>query len=299
MKNYFQNYFKNLFTSFFDLQVYHRFIQGKTSQAVWHFTISMLLIGIVVGWQIYTHAIPAVREAIDNNLDYLATNYPQDLNIRWDGAQLTTEPEQYHFLAIHPEKLPLFNSLKEDFSGPLLIYTNTNLTMAEADKLLTQHNSIMVIDQNSIFAITDEQEGLRSLVLSEYFDDKQIEINQTNLAQYEQIVKDNLNSWLDLFSKIVFPFFVFGLLLIRLVTSLIMATILWIPARLGKIINTWQQSWRFTLVLSVVVEIIYWISSLLYPDLSFPVYGIAFWVLSLFILLSLKTQTKISSKSKT
>ncbi|MFH2118528.1 MAG: hypothetical protein ABII10_02235 [Candidatus Paceibacterota bacterium] len=294
-----KNYFRNLFSSFFDLQTYRRFIQGKTNQAVWHFVISMLLVGLVISWQFYTRAIPFIKEAVISNLDYLVTNFPSDLVINWDGTQLTTEPEQYHFLALHPEKLPLFDSLEQSFPDPLLIYTNTKLTLDDADELLTQSHSAMIIDQNSVFTITDDQNGLKRLALSEYFNDSQLMIDQANLPQLRQTTQNGILKLLDLTAKLILPLILVGLLLARLFTSLILATLLWIPARLGKVIDTWQESWRFTLVLLVVVEVIHWISLAIYPNLNFPVYTIAFWVLSLFILLALNSQVKTPAKTLT
>jgi len=73
---------------------------------------------------------------------------------------------------------------------------------------------------------------------------------------------------------------------------------LWLPASMGKVIKSWQESWRFTLVLMVVVEIIHWLSVLLYPNSTFSIYSISFWVLSLFILFSLGLQIKSTQLTK-
>jgi hypothetical protein len=128
--------------------------------------------------------------------------------------------------------------------------------------------------------------------LKEYLGEKPLLINQANLPELYDLALTGLASLVEVANILIIPATIVGLILRRFFTSLLLASLLWLPARLGKLINTWSESWRFTLVLLVVVEIIYWLSILLYPNLTFSVYSASFWILSLFILLSLNSQAK-------
>lgn len=292
------NYFKNLLGSFTTPHTYREFIAGPTRRAFGHFLLSMLIIGAAEGLYLSLKTLPKLHEKLVASMDTIVAAYPADLTIEWDGQQLTTHPAKYRVLELEPSQLPLFASLPDNQEK--LVYINDDLTTSSAAEALNQYDAVGIVDQHSLFFNSPEK-GMEEITLADSFGDVQVALQKKMLPQLEtagvQII-DHLQPIVLWAAPVALALL---LLISQLFTSLFYATLLWLPARLSGSIRTWGDSWRFTLVLLVVAEIISLVAALLYPTLNFPVYAVAFWVLSAFILLSLRWQKAppvISSKTK-
>jgi hypothetical protein len=180
--------------------------------------------------------------------------------------------------------LPLFQAPAEP-AWPL-IYVNSQLDAPQALTLLTQEEATILIDQQAVFALSPEGD-LNRYWLEDYLGDNQFVIDQQSLPKWGDLFSTGLDRLLATFSWLIIPIVAIGLTMVRLLSSLFLAALLWLPASLGKAVKNWRETWRFTLVLMVVVEIIHWLARLLYPQSS-SIYALAFWLLSVFILLALK-----------
>lgn len=284
-------YFKNLFNSFTNPDSYSQFIKGKNSTAFWHFAISMLVIGTLQGLYFSTTGLPILREKIDLGLDNVQAGYPVDLEIAWDGSQLTTTPEEYHTIKLDLAELELFDQLPADVSyNQALLYINEDLSFNEAVETMDQENVDGIIDQESFYFSSPESGKVEQYALREALQDTDFTVNKDALPVLRELVNQGVDAGLKFIIWFLPLVLAVATLVSRLMISLVFATLLYIPAKLGKFLADWQQSWRFTLVLLVVVEILSQLASLLYPSLTFPVHSTAFWILSLFILVALKTK---------
>ena len=283
-------YFKNLIESFFKPELYQAFIKAKSRKAFGHFALSMVLIGVVQGFYFGSVLLPEFREKAQQSLDQLMTVYPAELQITWDGEQLTTTPAEFDELRFDSGELAIFDQVPGGVSpNQAALYVNRDLSLSEAVDLMAEEDVEGVIDQRSAFFVT-EGAGVEELLLRDYLQDTTFVIDRDSLP----LARDYLGQGLEAVLRMALWFlpiiFALALLVSRLIVSLIFATLLLFPARLGKAISNWRESWRFTLVLLVVVETLSQATRLLYPQLSFPVYSVAFWSLSLFILLALNTE---------
>ncbi len=290
-------YLKNLFGSFYNPQVYQDFINSKTSMAVWHFLISMVLIGALHGVYLASVGLPMLREKAQQSVDQLMATYPKDLIINWDGEKLTTQPEEYHELRIDPSELALFDELPgRPAPNQSLLYLNQDLSPSEAAALLDEENLEGLIDQESLYYLDPESGSLQEIAIQEYLEASELTIDKDSLPVAEQYLDQGVEVMLRLARWFLPALLAIGLTIGHLIVSLVFATLLYLPARMGKLITRWRESWRFTLVLLVVVEILSRATFWLYPNLDFPVYSVAFWALSVFILLALNNQPKPQSK---
>lgn len=290
------SYFQNLISSFFNPHVYLSFIRAKSSKAFAHFALSLVLIGAAQGFYFVYKLFPMLRERLTVSADEIVADYPADLLFHWDGQSLTTEPDTYDQLVMRPSDLPLFAELAGQ--DEVIVYRDAELTASEAAAVLGENQVGLVVDRQAMYYLSQES-GMEIAPLSDHLDENSLTINKNVIT----MARDWLFSAMPVAEKFVWwlaPLLVIaGLLVSRLVTALIFATILLLPARLGKVITTWRESWRFTLVLLVVVEIVSLAVSLLYPGLTFPVYSVAFWALSAFILLALNAeQPEVSNVKK-
>jgi hypothetical protein len=210
------------------------------------------------------------------------------LTISWNGQQHATDPAKYHLLLLDPAVLPLFRG-EGVTESDTLVYMNADLTAQEASEAMTSYKAAAVVDQHSLFYSTPET-GLSEEALGEYLGDRQFELKRDMLPALRNAAVETVTRlqptalWLG-------PVVVALLVLIaQFFTSLVFATLLFLPAKLFGALETWTQSWRLTLVLLVVVQLLTIAVGFLYPTTTFPVHTAAFWLLSAFILFALRTK---------
>lgn len=283
-------YLKNLFGSFTSPATYQQFMAGPTRRALGHFALSMLLISALQGFVLVRQWYPQLVSGLQENADALMAAYPADLTISWDGQQLTTDPAKYHLLVMDPSLLPLFQETP-GATSETLVYMNADVTTQEALEAMTSYRASAVVDQHSLFYTTPET-GLNEEALGEYLGDRHFELKREMLPVLRNTAVEGVSRfqptalWLG---PLLLALFV---LIAQFFTSLVFATLLFLPAKLLGAVESWAQSWRLTLVLLVVVQLITVLTGWLYPATTFPVHTAAFWLLAAFILVALRLGAK-------
>lgn len=279
-------YFKNLFGSVTSPATYQRFMAAPTRQALIHFTLSMLLVGALQGFFLVREYYPQLITGVEENTQAIVASYPTDLTFTWDGQQLIADPAKYHVLPINPAALPIFQDFPSA-DNETIVYLNEDITAQDAAAALGDYDAAAIVDRHSLFYYSEDT-GMSEEALVTYFGDNQFTLNHEMLPGLQSAAVNGVAGfqttalWLG---PVILALLAW---MSQFLTSLFLATILFLLGKVTKTMESWTQSWRFTLVLLVVVQLITIAVGFLYPATTVPVQMLAFWLLSAFILFSLK-----------
>lgn len=292
-----KNYYKTLIKAFTQPLFYLEVMQKPFKFAFSFFIFSGILLGLSLTLHVHNFFLPDVQNASKQIIEEGVTNYPQNLEIRWEDERLSMNQSEPFLVSYpaqmattdHPTKI-LGAFLPEEIDSIESI--NQNL---EAKEISTP---LILFTPKKLF-INDLQTWTE-LSLDEIFVNVDtFLINKAQIDALKPQMITNIERLVQAFKKISWILIPLGFILIRLWQSLVESVLIWIILKLNHFKIRFLQSWQLSLALTVIAEIINQLTRWLYPDFHFPMTSLAFWVLFTYIFWTKRQKiAKISSSSQ-
>lgn len=230
-----------------------------------------LLVAIFLSIKLYFLELPMFEQHAQQFSEEILTKFPQHVQINWDGQHLSTTP---------PEniEIPVANATDDTLNPDNWLSIDTQQTAEPEGK-----NSYFVLTQQTLYSL-DFQNQYQSFPLTSILDPEPITFTHQSIS--DQITNSfafyySIKNWIPLF---MLPIFWLGLFILRTIMVAIDSVILHFlfslfnrPLPYKKVL---QLSWHVLLP----AEIIHQLTLLLYPEISFPMLSVAYWVLMLCIM---------------
>lgn len=239
------------------------------------FVTTMILIGLLRSAALIAIDVPVLLSQLDQASHELAAAYPSDLVIHWDQNQLSISPENYL-----PIKVPYFEPWKEDALSDFVSVINPSLPNDGGE--LTKEFEV-----STLTVVTSDQLWLNispglwnTLPLRDLPKfDQSFEMTSENKSEFLEAWSKYLQTSITDFKWFVFLFFPMGLLISRLMVSLVNTFLAYLLLQIwGKDLK-FSKVWQLVLHLLIPTEIIGQISEYAYADLEWSIYSLSFWLL--------------------
>lgn len=278
-----KNYFENLANCITNLNYYSDVLKKPFLQSFIFFLVSITLLSFVKAAQTSLIELPKAKLIVEQTIEEIRENYPEDLTFSWNGSSLIQNrnqliidyPQNLNLEDYQlPEKLAVFNS--QTLSPEDFFSDNTNMS------LLYFTNSNMFINSNNGKEWTEYPLDI-ALNGVAYF-----EINNNNLSstleRIHQSIAQNYNKVQLSLSALTSFFFIISAFWFVFIESILVYLIM----KLYKLNLEFKQVLILSLNISVPTYILTTIAGLIYPTSNFPLRTISFWVILLLVLLTIK-----------
>jgi hypothetical protein len=261
-------FFDRILKSLFSLTFYQHLASFSFFSSLKFYLLFLVLAAFVRSIPIWVGIIPTLVGYTDTALTELATQYPADLQLSWDGSTLTSSknPLTVPFPASWDlSKLPL-----HDQHGVLaVIETTTSDLQPQADAFLTVGNKDVYIPTPEK---TTEKMPLQTFLNQPFAIDAQ---NLPSYIEYWQTIKISVATGV----AIATPFSLYVLLFFQRLVMLFLEGTLFYVFR--KVLGSdWQYSTtlQYTLHFFIPAEIIDFVSQLVYPESTFSIFSLTVWL---------------------
>jgi|GEM_PF-6430189 len=278
---------------YFNLNYYHELVSGPIRKILKQFFWLVGIISVVYGSFLAVQTAPKLFELEKSISSDIQTNFPDQLIINWDGANLNLNtPSEVPFnigwpAAFQDKTLPKF-----------LASYDQNLATPSAET--NKPESLLLLSQTQLWIFNQSTETWsESMPLNQVFKSKYFpaaNISKQNLAEKIGQISQKFKTFVQV-GLGFFPIFtVLGYWLSGLVFSLTEATFIWL---VGKIIQwpaTWVQIFKLNLLIVPIGLSLEIIAGLLYPDLSWSFFHLTYWII--FVLVSLRQPSLLTQKAR-
>ena len=280
----FKQFFFKLFSSINQLNFYRELKTEKLKSSFLFFFFWFLAFGFWLSAEINFRQIPKLQDNLAQELNNLPSNYPADLVINWSAEKLSLN--QSELVIDYPEFMRA--NLNNQVAHKLAILSAQQVNeISPLENLSTQ--ALIVIDPDQIF-VSNLRDNWNHMQLKELPGfETDFELNKDSLPQF-------ITSWQEMLKKDaraskILVFILAPILLVgwRLITVLIDSCLIFLLATFFTKFK-FRDLLQISLHLSVIAGLIERLSSTMYPQINFPMYGLSFWTLSLFVILRLNQQ---------
>lgn len=271
-----KTYWHVLTQSLTSTSYYLELIKGRFGFSLRFFVISIIVLGLSTAARINHRQLPMINGQLMKSLKQLETNYPPDLELIWTGHQLEISPPQE--LAV-PYPVATNQLLPE-------LPSNLSYLVPEPKSIdEISYSSLLVLTPDQLF-VNDLRHNWTQADLKLFLPEERIVINQATLPQRLA----QTETWLDQAFKqlkqanyVVSPLV---LLILRSWVGLLHGVLIFLLLRLNQIKLEFRKSIQLSLHIIVMAEVVFQLSAWLYPQLTLPMFSLAFWLILVYILLS-------------
>ncbi len=250
------------------------------------FCLSMILLGLLMALRINQRLVPQLENEISQALRELKDNYPEELRLEWTGAKLKLSTEE---LVVVDYPSNWHEILPVDLQQPekLAYLTGQNLATDELSQNMPT-SSWLVIDQDQIY-FSDFNQNWSGQPLTSFFTESQT-INSANLDQIISKLEQNIQNYSQTARFVTYLVTPMLLLVTTLWALLIETVILFLLFKLNRLTLTFNQTFKLSLQVGVVAELVNQISAWLYPELRWPMFALTFWLVTIYVIWSQRKQ---------
>lgn len=271
-----------------DPHVYLEFLAQPWPRTLTLFLVVTGLIGALNGIRLVYQSGDEVLRFPQALSDEWVTNYPPNLVINWQDQSLTLEPTP-----TQPVVIPWPAVLAQTgWPGPLAIYDPQAETQPADVAKSVPHEPLFILDQRQIWAKSAAGEWSQSFPLTDlpvlnegdqtWNKAAVVELLGQTVAQLRHWLKTGLVMWP--FASILLTWWV------RIWFVLTESTLLWALGRLIGWRIGWKKLTKLVCLIVPVAEVINWLGHWLYPDLSWSLFHVTFWLLLAYLSLQFPKQ---------
>lgn len=247
------------------------------------FGLSMLLLGLVWTGKINMRILPELEQQVEQAIDELEQNYPEDLVVNWDGETLQWQPNELveiPFPSILKDLIEIDDvDLQYSLLG-LMVPGNPNQDTLEND---LEREAVIIATESNLY-VNDPNAGLTGIEMVTALEEESFEITKSSLTgQLEQVRSDLVQFFQS--TKILSPLIVPILTIIKgLWAALIRSLFLYIFIKI--LYRTWafSNSLKLTLLIGIVAETVTQIGGWLYSQSTVDLYGLTYWLVLMYVL---------------
>jgi hypothetical protein len=274
-----------------DIQVYRDKMLAPWQESVKLFLSVTAVLALVQSGVFLYHWWPILNKSITSASDSLIVSYPENQRVIWKNQQLTLDPQP-----TQPITLFLPAELHSVWKDPFIIY-NSN-SEADPAKTLTAANQsqppMFIVNPTQFWSYTTDKTWSGPTPLADFPQLKNAEFTLTKneLIQQQGLVVRSLRKSLQ-----IGLLFVPGLAVLLTWLSvgwfwLLETTIIWGLTKLVGWPTNWHVLGKLTLLCATTAQFAQTIANWLYPELTWSMFNVVFWVIYLWISL-------FTTKSKT
>jgi len=247
------------------------------------FVITLFLLSLSSIAHFYIKQVPEYKKDISQTFSEIATHYPADFSMVWNGQFLTMTGVPLKvgypaYIQADSYRLPQFLFQFQDQE-------------AYRDQL-KDTQSLFVITPSAIYAQNRTQEWVDFKIADALDANTPFEINATNLPNVLGAWRETADSYLSLVTTGIAILLPFWLILSRVWDALLNSILLYFFFRLDSIAFKWKKCLQLALYVTIPAELIHQISDWLYPSLSLPMFAISFWTILMIIYYTLRPELK-------
>ncbi len=276
-----RTYFQTLIKSISSPQYYLDVLNARFSFSLKFFLFSYFLLAIIATAFYIQFDIPHYKMIFKQNSDAIKQYYPDQLKLSWDGKELKQSGPELVEVS-YPIGIP------HDGLPDKLAYIDASATSIDQITKLGKSNSLFAITKDTLYASRNEG-GWSPLPLKETPGfQSAFTIDKTSLAHYLGIWETIFNSSLNAFTFIYPVAFFFWIGLLRLMTLAVNSVFVYYLLRLlGKNLP-YKKVFQLGMHIIVVAGLLDILTShVIPPNVEIGIYGVAFWLYLIVVLLSL------------
>ncbi len=287
-----RTYLNALINTFSSLKYYLEVLNSKFSFSLRFMLVSYLFLGIGFSLLFYLRELPRLEKAVEHSIQQLEAEYPQDLQIEWNGETLHSS---------HPTPIelpyPLYFPRTEE-SPSTFAYLDTEVKDAEQTFSRVSQSSLLFVTQNELL-MSNVGIGWERFPLKEVpgFDHPFV-VTKEKLPELLQNLRTMVTNSFSLikviFPSVLLPLFVLWRVLLVCIDSIIIYYLIRFfthtPFPYLKVV---QLSLHIMVVAETANLIVYW----LLPHFSFPMFNLIFYVFLTLLLLHLRKIRAIQVRS--
>jgi hypothetical protein len=261
-------FFDKILKSLFSFNFYQHLGSLSFSSSVKFYLLFLLLAAFVRSIPIWVGIIPTIVGYTDTALTELASSYPADLQLSWDGT--TLHSSQNPLTVPYPSSWDLTKLPFRDQQKVLAVIETTSTDLPpQADALLT-------ISNQTVFIPTPEQ-TTEQMPLQTFLNQPFALTAQTipSYIEYWQTIKTSVVTGLAIATPLSLLILLF---LQRLLMLFLEGSLFYV---FKKVLGSdWQYSTtlQYTLHFFVPAEIIDFVSQLVYPESTFSIFSLTVWL---------------------
>lgn len=250
-----------------DLNFYAEILNTQLRFSLKILLLFYLLLGAILAGIFTLKDVPRLQNTLDETRAELIANYPENLVFDWQNEQLSSNwPE--------PVVVPFPSTLQPLDTAPKnLAIIDTTIDDAPANA-----NSLIYITRSKLF-VNSMQGNWTDAELKDLIENESIHIDKTHVIQTAESSKTLQNEALSFLPWLAFLLFSIGTFFFRLLSTLLNALIVQLVFQIMNKKLSYKKVFQLCLHALIPAELIYQISILTFPNLTFPMFGLAFWLI--------------------
>ena len=280
----FGRYLRTLVTVLSSATGYRGLLLQPLTSALGFFCLSMALLSLSTSLRFQVRQLPEWRKLAENTWQEIATHFPEDLVATWDGQRLDLQgtPVSVNYPSFFmPSEWQLPSQL-------LQIEKET-----PGSEKLNQTQSLFFLSQTELSARNRHQEWISFPVSTLLEGQPTFTLNQETLPSFLALAKAQVESSLQFLGGVFFLLAPGWLIVSRLWEVLFNSLFLFFFLRFDGRRWPWKKAFQLGLYLAVPAEVIFQVTTWLYPSLTLPMFSLSFWVLAVVVYLSGRTNSAI------
>ncbi|MDQ5951364.1 MAG: hypothetical protein QG639_641 [Patescibacteria group bacterium] len=274
-----KRFFFTLLASISSLEYYHGVIFRPFSQVLGFYTVFLLLCSGLLTIQYWYSTLPHYQVLVDQSLQELAANYPEDLTFTWTGQEL--QLSHYPVLVPPPSVAPEWFKQGSEYV----------ITFTDSVPQTNQYATFFITTATDIYPVSQGQIG-EAIALQDFLTTEPFEVTKTTLPSFIEKARNVLFSGLT-FAGYLMPLAHFMALFVSSLYVLLLDTfIIFLFIKIQRLPISYKQLFQLGVALLVPAQIIALVTRLANLDVPISMLSLSFWIL--FIVVFFSWQRKIS-----
>ncbi len=266
--------FSPLIKSVTDVTYYKSVLAAPVRNSAWFFIIWVGITGLFRQAYQLSVDMPYWTNAATRAGAQLVANYPQDLQITWDGSQLKSTRDP--LVVAYPDQFVADSQLAAALPPNLASFTanSSSVSTSSALAVTSTHLSLQLPDQSP-----------RSIPLVEVLGDQSLTITSSTIEQdVKNFLDQHLSNSLQLFALLSSLLYLISLYLSRLITVLLESALLTIMLSFTSLKIGYANVCKLSLHVVVLAGVIDAIASVIDPAGNGFWFSLSYWILMIYVL---------------
>lgn len=240
------------------------------------FLMSIILLSFSSTLRTNLKLLPEFEQKLVQSLEGLPQKFPENLEITWNQDRLELFPDE-DLEVPYPEGIPAITNLP-----PLLGHiTSQELNPDKLNTYFDQQSLLIVTTQK--FYVNNLQGNWDSLKLSDLLPNKKITLNKNTLPEAITKFINGSTKMLNIIKKLNYLVMPVILFIAKFWMAFSEGLLVFLFMKLNRIKINFKQTLQLSLAISIVAEFINQITTWFYPNLSFSMASLSYWIIFSFI----------------
>jgi hypothetical protein len=254
---------RTLLRSITDLNFYVEILNSPVRFSFKIVALFYILLSLVLTGMFSVTELPRFNATREEVIEH----FPSDLVLEWQNGQLSSN-------APDPIEVPFPSAAQPLEDAPKnLAIINTNV-----DEAPETANALLYITHSRLF-VNSRQGSWTDTEIANVINSNELRIDRAQVLEWAESSKQNQQEIFTFLPILALLYYAFVLLFFRVLSMLLNALIVQLMFQLLNKPISYKKVLQICLHLLVPAEIIHQISRLTVPNLDFPMFGLAFWIL--------------------